>query len=334
MPSLPAASRGRLLLVLASAFLARAAAAECRISMEKASLQKVTVQVPGQRFTLDLQAVPVTVAVKHASKGTAIIQVLAPLRFTASYPSKSLVYRIGREVDLYGGRIHLGKRAGYTWLGVRGDGLQVSLRSSLGLQVQEPVIVPCNNIELASSTYYNSPAVSLPPPARTVGTGSAFFPLYLAPEEAAPLSIRYAGPFQVLQRRPGWVLLQANWEDGSQVRGWTRQRFATAKAKSLPGWAGGESFNVPCAVVDGYGFPLAKIKLRKDAPIAASPGGAVWARVSGTISADAFPLDRRDGWIQIAAVPGLPARSCSDHDHIWVHSRDVLGPVPREHTRK
>jgi hypothetical protein len=332
MPGLPPASRayGRwtcVLLLLLCGLAAQGAWAQCRIVTEKASVEDVAVEFSALSFSLDLKGVPATVELEETGKRPASIHVLAPLRFAASYPPEKLVYRIKRGVDLYRGRIHLGKQAGHTWLGVRGDGMQLSLQSALDLEVKEPVIVPCGSVKLGDGTPFAAPLAILPPPDHTVGTGTAFFPLYRTPREVDSLDIRYSGPFQVLRRRPGWVLLQAAWEDGSRVRGWTLERFTTSKISAPRAWGGGGSGERLCVASDGP--RLARITLREHAPVASSPGGTIWASVARRITVDAFPLDRPDGWTRVAAVPGLPAKPCSAHEHIWVRARDVIGPVPR-----
>ncbi|MGD0838598.1 MAG: hypothetical protein ABSB49_18330 [Polyangia bacterium] len=300
----------------------------CRVATEKASLDAVEVAVPGQTFTLDLKKVPVTIELEEGASRTTTIQVLAPLRFVASYPSDKLVYRIKQRLELAGGRIRLGKLAGYTWLGVRGDGMLLSLQSSLGIDLREPIIVPCSNVELGNGGLsYATPAALSAPRKRTIGAGTAFFPLYLAPGEGDHVDIQYPGPFEVLQRHRGWVQLQAAWEDGSRVRGWTRQEFTTS-AVSLPlGWGGGGGGGIGCLGSDG---PLVvRVRLRKDAAIAASPAGPVWASVAQAIAVDALPSDpSQGGWVQVHSVPGLIA-PCIHDLHIWVQARDVVGPVPR-----
>ncbi len=322
----------RVLLVLLCGLTVQRAWAQCRVVTKKASLKEVVIAVEDQKFRLDLRGVPVTVDVEQTAKRAVHIQVLAPLRFLASYPAQKLTFRIKQGVNLYGGRIHLGKRAGYKWLGFRGEGMLLSLQPSLALDVKEPVIVPCGSLELGDGTPFATPPAVLPPKQRTIGTGTSFFPLYVSPREMDALEIRYAGPFQVLRRRPGWVRLQAAWEDGSLVRGWTRERFTTSKVASPRGWGGGGSGERLCVAADGP--ILARVRLREHAPVATSPGGPIWASVAERIEADAFPLDRPDGWIQIAAVAGLPTKPCTQHEHIWVQARDIVGPVPKRKGHK
>jgi hypothetical protein len=322
------------LLAAICGFAARDASAMCRVATEKASLDAVEVAVPGQTFALDLKKVPVTIELGEGASRTTTIQVLAPLRFVASYPSDKLVYRIKQRLELAGGRIRLGKLAGYTWLGVSGDGMRLSLQSSLGIDLKEPIIVPCSNVELGDGSHsYATPAALSAPKKRTIGTGTAFFPLYLAPREGDHVDIRYPGPFEVLQRHRGWVQLQAAWEDGSRVRGWTRQEFTTSPVSLPLGWGGGgPPVEGWCARADGP-F-VVRVTLRKDAAISASPEGPAWASVAQAIAVDAIPSDPSDrGWIHVASVPGLPL-PCKDHEHIWVQARDVVGRVPRAYGKQ
>ena len=255
------------------------------------------------------------------------IQVLAPLQFAASYPMDKLALRIKESVDLYGGRIRLGKMAGAAWLGIRGDGALLSLKSTLGVDVKQPLMIPCGRIGLSDGTPYTTPQIASPASDRTIGTGVEFIPLYRSPREVDPLHIQFAGPFKLLRKRPGWVMIEAAWSDGSRVRGWTLERFATTEVAAVGGWGEGQSGDGACGLSDPP--PLVKILLRKQAAIAVSAGGPVWARVARQLSVDAFPAERADGWIQVAAVPGLPAKPCSEHEHIWVQSRDVIGSGAR-----
>jgi hypothetical protein len=79
-----------------------------------------------------------------------------------------------------------------------------------------------------------------------------------------------------------------------------------------------------CGRADGP--TLTTFTVRKGAPIAASHAGAPWAWTTQRPSVDAFPLDRADGWIQIGAVAGLASAPCAEHDHLWVHVRELIWP--------
>lgn len=317
-------SRGRLTCIIAAiiCWLApRAGSAQCRIGVEKARLKGVMVSASGVTFSLNLDGLPLTIELEPG-KAMASLQVKAPLRFVASYPSDKLALRIKKRVDLYGGRVRLGTLAAHVWLGVQDDGMQLSLLSTLGIDLKVPPRIPCSNIELSNGTPYSTPQVVWPTKDRTIGMGSTFFPLYLGPQEVDPLAIHYPGPFRILRRRPGWVLIEAAWKDGSRVMGWTLERYTTTKVASVLGWAEGQSGVDECHATDGP--ILAKVTLRKEAPVAVSPGGPVWAWVARTLTVDALPPDRSDGWIQVLGVPGFIGERCSDYENIWVHARDVL----------
>ena len=317
-------SHGRLTCVIASivcGLAPRAALAQCRIEVEQARLKGVVVSAPGVNFSLDLDGIPLTIE-PETGKASASLQVMAPLRFTASYPMDRLAFRINERVDLYGGRVRLGKGAAHAWLGVRGDGMHLSLLSTLGVDTKEPLQIPCSHIKLGDGTPYWTPQVVWPRKDRTIGTGTTFFPLYLGPQEADPLPILYPGPFRILRKRRGWMLIEAAWADGSRVTGWTLERYTTKKVAPVLGSGGGESYEGECYATDGP--LLAKFTLREQAPVSVSPGGPVWAWVARTLTVDALPLDRSDGWIQVIGVPGLLSDPCSEYEHIWVHARDVL----------
>jgi len=99
--------RASILLVMACGFATRGAWATCRVITKKASLRDVVVATPGLTFALDLKNVPVTIDLEEPGSQTAILQVLAPLRFVASYQANHLTYRIKRGVALAGGHDHI-----------------------------------------------------------------------------------------------------------------------------------------------------------------------------------------------------------------------------------
>ena len=298
----------------------RSALAQCRIVVERARLGGVLVSTTGVSFSLDLDGVPLTIE-PEAGRPNASVQVMAPLRFAASYPTDKLAVRIKQSVDVYGGRIRLGKRAASAWLGVVGDDMQPSLQSTLGIDAKPPLKIPCSHLGLSDGTPYRTPDVVWPPKKRRIGTGSTFFPLYPRPQEVDPLEIRYPGPFKILRKQPGWVQLEATWNDDSRVTGWTPERNTTSQVAPVEGWGeGGQSGGVVACSDQPL---LAKFTLREQAPIAVSPGGPVWATVARRLTVDALPLDRSDGWIQVIKVPGLLTDPCSAYEHIWAHVGDV-----------
>jgi hypothetical protein len=305
-------SAGVLLGVVLGLFLGAAeASAQCRIDDAEAYLPSVSVTVPGASFALGLAGVPVQIR-PDAATPNARIEVLSPLRFTASRPSQELSYRIKRSVDLYGGRIRLGPGAVPTWLG-----------NMLRLSVKQPLRVPCSHLDLDDGeTPYATPELVALPDRQRVGTGDAFVPVYLFPNRVDAIDVQYSGPFEIEGRIPGWVLLNASWADGSRLRGWTLERFIKPEAGRVTGAVAGMTHLGGCGRADA---PLLfRLALRKGAPIAAAPGGAAWTWVTRTLEVEAFPLDRSDGWIRIGAISGLPGPPCAEHEHFWVHARDVI----------
>lgn len=296
----------------------------CRVEVARARLPGVLVMVSGTRFAVDLQDVPIVVEAREGWSD-ARVEVLAPLRFRGRYSVQQLAFRVATEVDLYGGRIRLGKGAAPTWLGVRGGGLHLTL-DQLNVDVQAQLEVDCSQVGLSDAAPYATPAVIVPPAGRSTGAGPGFVPLYLGPKEVDPLRIRYAGPFAIEARQPGWVLLEATWADGSRVRGWTRERHVIPHFEQFDVAVQARSWGPDCANTD---VVLSQLVVRKGASVAASPGGPVWARATQDLTVDALPLSRCNDWIQIADIPGLPSNPCAEHEHFWVNVRDVvegLGP--------
>lgn len=252
---------------------------------------------------------------------------LAPLRFTAEYPTAELRYRIKRAIDLYDGRIRLGAGAVPSRLGVRGDAIEISLAESLHVSVKQPLRVPCSHLALLGEEAPNAtPSPVAPPEGRGIGTGPAPFALHAFPIASNPIDVQYPGPYAIQSRRPGWVLLEAAWADGSRLRGWVRDEGLTpeplAPGGTVEGVTGGDAL---CG--RSHGPRLTTFTVRKGAPIAAAPGGAPWAWASETLAVDAFPLERPDGWVQIAAVARITSAPCREHEQLWVHVRDLIWPL-------
>jgi len=179
-PSAPVRWFWRLTYVLASiacGLASRAVSAQCRIVVEQAHLKGVMVSAPGVSFALDIDGVPLTIE-PETGKANASVQVMAPLRFAASYPMDKLAFRIKERVDLYGGRIRLGKKAASAWLGIRGDDMQLSLHSTLGIDVKQPLQIPCSQfIPIACAAGSETPPLgtattATPGTKRTGFTGS------------------------------------------------------------------------------------------------------------------------------------------------------------------
>lgn len=307
---------------IASALSVTPALAQCKVLVQHARLKDVVVSVPGVSFSLNLADVPLDIELA-ADQAAARVRVLGPLRFEVTYPVHELAFRIDKRVQLFGGRIRLGQGAAPMLVGVRGNGMQLSLHSMLGVNVRPPLEIPCANVGLSDGTPYATPAAMLPSRAQTIGTGTGFFPLHLSPSEGNPLYVQYTGPFEILDRRPGWILLSAAWADGTRVRGWTPERYVTPETDPVSGWGEGVSGVLECARSD---VPLLdKRTLRAGGRVAVSPGGPVWARVAEPVEVEIFPPRRADGWIQVARVPGVVGGPCMDPDYVWVHAHDIIG---------
>ena len=162
-----------------------------------------------------------------------------------------------------------------------------------------------------------------PPKARTVGIGAGPTPLFVEPVAMDPLEISYPGPFQVRQRRPDWVLIEARWADGSRLRGWTFERNTKADAAPISGRGGGGKHRAGCVSIRRP--VLSRMTVRRGAAIAASPGGVVWAHTTKTMSVGVVQNANGQGaWVLVECLPGLRVPSCSE-GHIWTQLRDIVG---------
>ena len=210
-PSAPVRWFWRLTYVLASiacGLASRAVSAQCRIVVEQAHLKGVMVSALGVSFALDIDGVPLT-REPETGKANASVQVMAPLRFAASYPMDKLAFRIKERVDLYGGRIRLGKKAASAWLGIRGDDMQLSLHSTLGIDVKQPLQIPCSHVGLSDGTPYSTPDVVWPskdldrseraPPS---------FPCILVPKKSSHCTFSTVGPSESCASSPDGCCLR------------------------------------------------------------------------------------------------------------------------------
>ncbi len=296
--------------------------------MKRGQLRKITVSVADVTFRVNVEHLPLELELT-AGEPRARVDVFDPLRFTGSYAVDELALRIASPVNLHGGRIRLGRGAAPRLLRVNGDVLQISLQEILGIAARTPLDVPCRRFGLSGDSFFEAPAAIVPAPGReTLGVGQHFVPLYLDAREDDALWVNYSGAFVVEERKPGWVLLSAQWSDGSRLRGWTRRHHAMADFDPpASGWGQGWGESEVC----GSSHPRSRssVTISQRSPIATSPNGPIWAQVTREIRAEAYShsFDRSDGWIELAAVPGLPAGSCEPHEHLWVRRRHVIeGP--------
>jgi hypothetical protein len=318
---------GLALATIPSALLSRRACAECRISARRASLTNVAVAAGPNTFTLNLQGVPVAIALSPGDS-TSRIDVEGPLRFEATYPLARLALEVAKSVGLFGGRIRLGSGAKPVWLGVEGDAMRASLQKMLGVETTPAVSVPCRAIGLGDGAPYSTPAVIDPPKSEVVGIGSGPVRLFVRPVAVDPLEIHYPALFRARARRPNWVSTEANWADGSRVRGWVSDRDTkTDVAPGISGSVEGLKIEPECGRSDAP--TLTRLTLRRGASIADSPGGFIWAHATKAFVVRAFSLDRPDGWIPIGAISGLTGDPCSELEHLWVHSSDVMGSAAK-----
>ncbi len=305
-----------------SALLSRVAFAECRISARRANLADVTVSSGPNTFTLRLEGVPIAIALSPGDTN-ARISVEGPLRFEATYPLARLMLRVEKPVDLLGGRVRLGAGARPSWLGVEGDAMRASPKTMLGVETTPALSVPCRAMGLSDGTPYSTPVVIDPPRGSVIGIGTGPVRLFVRPVAVDPLEIHYPGPFRARARRPNWVLIEANWADGSRVRGWVSEQDTKSKvASGLSGSVEGLKGEPACGRSDAP--TLNRLTIRRGASIADSPGGVIWAHATKSVVARAFPRERPDGWIRIGAISGLTGEPCSEHEHLWVQAREVV----------
>ena len=313
----------RLVFFLTMALASPGVLAECRLTAHHARLAGVTVSAAQTTFSLDLAGVPVAI-VLAPNAATARVDVAAPLQFQAEVQVDALELRLKKAVDLYGGRVRLGRSAAHVRLGVEGDTMRVSLHETFGVDVPRGLAVPCRALGLDAANWFTTPPDPEPESGRRVAIGPGPVPFFERPVSVDPLEIGYAGPFVVRGRRPGWALIEASWADGSRLKGWVLEK--DAQAEVVP-WRGrGELFGSGrdcCVATDEP--PFTQMTIRRGAPIAASAAGVVWAHAATNVVVEAFPREAADGdWIAIATTRALPTGSCSRHQHMWVQAGDVM----------
>ena len=137
------------LVTFAGMFASRGSSAECRLSASQhAHLDDdVTISAGSATFPLGLEGVPVEIVVEPGT-ARAKIQVEAPLEFDATYPVADLRLRVTKTVDLYGGRVRVGRGMGPILQRVEGDAMRISLTNMLGVEVSGTLAIPCRSIGL------------------------------------------------------------------------------------------------------------------------------------------------------------------------------------------
>jgi hypothetical protein len=293
--------------------------ARCLVTEPHLRLDDLKVLAPGVSFAVSVEDVAATVDLAQSAPD-ARIEVTNPLRFSASYLQRDLPLRVAQPVSAFGGRVVVGAGAAPHWLGVHGDAVLASLEPMIRVELEEPLAIPCNRLGFGGEQPYASPLPTMARGERR-GTGRGFVPLFLEARAVDSVLVRYGGPFVVKVRQPGWVLLEAAWADGTKVTGWTPDANTTARFEDVGGFGEGWSGRAPCGQVDGP--RLQRVSVRAGAPIAASPGGPIWAHVVRSVVADTFPNDRADRWLRVAAITGLIADSCSEQEHVWIDAGDT-----------
>jgi hypothetical protein len=250
------------------------------------------------------------------------LEALSPLTFRAAYPMGAVELRTARNVVLGGGRLVVGLGVKPTWVAVREGKMVVSLERSLEVEVDPPPAVPCGDLTVAGrDARYGSPQRQRPAGARFVHLGTDAIALHSAPESADAWSLRYAGPFELVEETPGWIRVRAAWKDGSHIEGWTPARQVHAGLAWPSVSVDGGATRGGCQVVDQPASTRVQVHAR--APVAVTPDGEVWARFSASrwVDAQASPATR--GWFAITRLPGVTFEGCEPV--AWVRAADLSG---------
>lgn len=300
-----------------------AVAGPCVITAKHASLTDVRVHAGGKTLTLALSKVPL--ALDLQSESVATLRVRGPLRFVAVGHTMSRVpLRLARRQRLFGGRVVLAPKLKTKLLALHGSrvGVEVALD---GLHFRQPLVVPCRALTVPAKSPGGSPFLKIYPGKRDLAFTTGFVPLYRRPGVGAPLQIKLSYAPRVTAQQPGWVHIEAHWGDGSSVQGWVPSKHVEVRTAEMlaPGGLGYGTIGGLCG--SSHRPRLVPLTLRRNARIAVSPGGAVWARAAARVPVKTFVMSRSDGWLQIARIEHLPTKSsCSYHDKMWVHVKDIV----------
>lgn len=302
---------------------ATASAGPCVITARRASLKDVRVHAGGKTLTLRLDKVPVALDLQSATVAT--LRVRAPLRFVAVGHSMSTVtVRVARKLRLYGGRLVVAPRVGTKLKLVRGRRVGVELGIT-GLKLRRPALVPCRALTVPATSLGTRAAPVSHPGEQDYGHTTGFVPLYRSPGRGTPLWVELNSTPLVAEQRPGWVRLEVVWTDGSALRGWVPAKHVRVSREKLTVGGGVGTGLIGGACGSSHPPRLVPMTLRRNARIAVSPGGAVWARAARQFPVKTFVLSRSDGWLQIARIKHLPtASTCTYHDKMWVHVKDIV----------
>jgi hypothetical protein len=298
-------------------------ASGCEIASDRAHIDAVRVQTGDADFEVNLAGSSVKVASAPAAGQVSVIS-RAPLRFRGTAALDAVPFRSRRPRALLGGRVTVGPGAAVRWHEMRPGQLRLSLDTSLGVVVESPLWMPCTNVTVADTTELPAFPTALAVVAeRSIGLGEAAVPIFVKPATGNPVRISYPGAFELMARSRGWVHVRARWADGSEINGWTEERFVTDQVAppvlEFPATSSGPH------CVSGHG--PSPFKLRRGAAIYTGAGGQVWARLAETEWVMAYPVASADGWAQLGSLPGVSQEagaSCEVSPHMWANARDFI----------
>ncbi len=298
-----------------------AAAQRCRISSSAAALGKVDVQAGRDSFKLEVTKVAATVVPTTVGVGT--VYVKAPIRFTLrGFSINQAPIRAKPGLALFGGRLVLSDvPIRLVRLLAGGAVVKPALH---GFDARSRLRVPCSGLTVGTKLRQVAPRRQLPPGSHRVARASAHVPVHRTPRAGAPLWVKVDGPMVVTRDEGAWVKIRAEWSGGSRLVGWVPKRHVTLTGPELLGGNIGLGTIGSTGCGRSHAPPRVTITVRRNAAIASRAGGNVWARTTKRMQLVAIAYLRADGWVRIADVPGIPAGSCSEHDKLWVHARNII----------
>jgi hypothetical protein len=305
---------------------ARPALGECRVSLSHGNLPAVTVRAGARTWPVRVEGGSGSL-IFDGGPSSLTAELTAPLAFRGTVQARTLRLAPKRPVDLFDGRIRLGRHAIGRWSAGPG-GIQPSLHDTLALAVDPPPVVPCVDLQVVNEVVENVWSVGV----KAGGKGAASLvpgqiQLFPAAGQGTPVRVAFGGQVSVLAHRAPWAQIETIWDDGSRVRGWVRGTDVDPR----PGAAGGSGVGSSVPGVTGCADAqrFTPVTLRKGAQLADAPDGAVWAHVTETIPAQALPSpapkqSSNPSWVQIGSLKGLPATTCDPLQFVWARAADVV----------
>ncbi|HVV17439.1 MAG TPA: hypothetical protein VHH90_09575 [Polyangia bacterium] len=300
----------------------RPARGDCRIRLSHADLPAVTVRAGARSWPVRVEGADGSLSPEPGGP-LMTAQLTAPLAFHGTVEARAVRLAAKRPVDLFDGRVRIGRHAIRRWTATEG-GIQLVLADTLGLSLDAPALVPCADLRIVNDGLESASSVAVEPRAKGAASlAPGQIQLFTAPERGSPLRIAFAGQVGVVARRRGWAEIETRWDDGSRLRGWVRE----ADVDPRPGAAGGSggAADTPGATGCSDADPFTPIEIRKGAEIADGPGGTVWAHLADSVPAQALPSSGPNPtWVRIGSLKGLPATKCDPHQFVWVRAADVV----------